>query len=417
MTTATERLGAGRYFDTAGLPPGTVTTVHELKTHDGAKISGILRRVPGAETVVSLMHPRQDFTHHFMVPELLNRGFAVWTQGTRSVNNDLSLVHEQAVLDAAAGLSFLRDEGYEHLVTLGHSGGGSLYSFYQQQARRNPAERISVTPGGRPVPLAEATLPVPDGAVFLAPHPGQGALLLRLIDPSVTDESDPMSVDPDLDPYNPANGFATPPQSSTYEADFAERYRRAQLGRVQRLDRKARELLAETAEAKRLHKETGQTRYRQQSLAPRIMTVYRTDADLRSVDLSMDPNERPYGSLFGRRPDLINYGLVGFGRITTPEAWLSTWSGISSNAELLRTAPEVTSPALLIELSGDQASFPADADEFMAALGSTDKTRVTVRGLHFGGPIAAGQPAASELAGEQIGRWLSQRHPVGQTVQ
>jgi hypothetical protein len=28
-------------------------------------------------------------------------------------------------------------------------------------------------------------------------------------------------------------------------------------------------------------------------LAPRVLTVYRTDADLRSVDLSIDPNDRP----------------------------------------------------------------------------------------------------------------------------
>ena len=31
---------------------------------------------------------------------------------------------------------------------------------------------------------------------------------------------------------------------------------------------------------------------------PRIITVFRTDADPRTVDLSLDPSERPYGSLF-----------------------------------------------------------------------------------------------------------------------
>ncbi len=85
--------------------------MHELTTADGAKISGVLRVVPGARTVVALMHPRQDLAHHVLVPELLARGFAVWTQGTRSVNNDISLVHEQALLDAAAGQVFLRERG------------------------------------------------------------------------------------------------------------------------------------------------------------------------------------------------------------------------------------------------------------------------------------------------------------------
>jgi hypothetical protein len=99
------RLGAGRYIDAARAPEATVTSTHELATADGAKVSGVLRVVPGARTVVTLMHPRQDLTHHVLVPELLARGFAVWTQGTRSVNNDIALVHEQALLDAAAGPS------------------------------------------------------------------------------------------------------------------------------------------------------------------------------------------------------------------------------------------------------------------------------------------------------------------------
>ena len=87
MTAA--RLGAGRYIDAAEAPSNTVTSTHELTTADGAKVSGVLRTVPGADVVVALMHPRQDLTHHVLVPELLARGYAVWTQGTRSVDNDI----------------------------------------------------------------------------------------------------------------------------------------------------------------------------------------------------------------------------------------------------------------------------------------------------------------------------------------
>ncbi|MBF6371072.1 alpha/beta hydrolase, partial [Nocardia puris] len=111
---------------------------------------------------------------------LLARGYAVWTQGARSPNNDIALIHEQALLDVAAGQVFLRDTGFEHVVTLGHSGGGTLFAFYHQQAGRAPGDRLTQTPAGRPIDLAAADMPLPDGAVFLAPHPGQGALLLRL---------------------------------------------------------------------------------------------------------------------------------------------------------------------------------------------------------------------------------------------
>jgi hypothetical protein len=409
MTQASDRLGAGRYIEAADTPAETVTTVHQLETHDGARVSGVLRVVPGARTVVALMHPRQDVTHHVLVPELLSRGVAVWTQGTRSVNNDIALVHEQALLDAAAGQVFLRDRGFASVVTLGHSGGGTLFAFYHQQARLPAPKRIAVTPGGKPIDLAGADMPVPDGAIFMAPHPGQGTLLQRLIDPSVTDEANPLSADPDLNPFSPANGFADPPASSTYDPEFVAGYRAAQRARIERIDAAARERVAEAKAASIRFKTSGDPADRRVALAPRVLTVYRTDADLRSVDLSIDPNDRPYGSLFGRRPDLTNYGLIGFGRFTTPAAWLSTWSAISTNADFLRCGPGVTAPALFIELTGDQACFPADARAMYETLASADKTFCRVRGTHFGGSVADGEPAGAQLAAVEIGTWLARQ--------
>lgn len=403
------KLGAGRYLTAGGRPESTVTSVHELTTADGATVRGVLATVPGATTVVCLMHPRQDVTHHPLVPVLLAAGAAVWTQHPRSVNNDLNLVHEQALLDVAAGLVFLREAGFAAVVTLGNSGGGPLYAYYLEQAGLAPAERVATTPGGRPTGLADAELPLPDGAVFLAPHPGQGKLLLACIDPSVADESDPLSVVPALDPFDPANGFAEPPASSSYTPEFLERYRAAQRDRVARIDAVAREHLARTAEARAAHQRTGSAADRRRAIAPRILTVFRTDADPRNVDLSLDPSDRPYGSLFGRRPDLIDYGQVGFGRLSTPEAWLSTWSGLSSHADFVRCAPGVTVPTLFVELTGDQAAFPADSRRMIDALGTADLTTATVRGLHFGGALAPGEPTGNELAGVEIVAWLGKR--------
>jgi hypothetical protein len=385
--------------------------VHELTTADGATVRGVLTTVPGARTVVCLMHPRQDVTHHPLVPALLRAGAAVWTQHTRSVNNDLSLVHEQALLDVAAGMVFLR-ERFETVVVLGHSGGGTLYAFYLEQAGLAPAQRIATTPGGRPIGLADASMPAADGAIFLAPHPGQGQLLLHCIDPSVADENDPLSVVRELDPFDPANGFAEPPTSSAYPEEFLARYRAAQRARVARIDAVARTHLARAAEARAAFKKTGDARQRRRALAPRIITVFRTDADPRTVDLTIDPSERPYGSLFGRRPDLINYGLVGFGRLTTPEAWLSTWSGLSSNADFVRCAPGVQMPTLFIELTGDQAAFPADSRRMIDALGADDLSTATIRGLHFGAALAEGEPTGNELAAAEIADWLAARYAL-----
>ncbi len=58
------------------------------------------------------------FTHHPLVPLLLQAGTAAWTQHARSVNNDLTVIHEQALLDAAADLVFLREHGFSSIVTL-----------------------------------------------------------------------------------------------------------------------------------------------------------------------------------------------------------------------------------------------------------------------------------------------------------
>ncbi|MDT7743927.1 MAG: hypothetical protein QOE59_3005 [Actinomycetota bacterium] len=407
-----QRLGAGRYVAVDERPGATVTSVHELSTADGATVRGVLATVPGARTVVCLMHPRQDVTHHALVPQLLAAGAAVWTQHTRSVNNDLTLVHEQALLDVAAGMVFLREQGFDAIVPLGHSGGGALFAFYLEQAALAGADRIATTPGGRPTKLADAAMPMTDGVVFLAPHPGQGRLLLGCIDPSVADENDPLAAVAELDAFDPRNGFAEPPTSSSYSPEFLEVYRAAQRARVARIDARAREHLARTAEARAAHKRTGAAADRRRALAPEIITVFRTDADPRTVDLSLEPSERPYGSVFGARPDLINYGQVGFCRLTTPEAWLSTWSGLSSNADFVRCAPGVTVPALFVELTGDQAAFPSDSRRMVSALGSDDLTHVRVRGTHFGGAIATGEPTGSELAAAEIASWLRERHEL-----
>lgn len=408
MTAATG-LGAGRYLDASAAPAGTTTTAHELVTVDGARVGGLLRTVPGATAVAFLMHPRQDFSHHVLVPEFLHRGIAVWTQGSRTQGNDLTLLHEQALLDMAAGQGFLREHGFDTVIAVGHSGGGALAAYYAEQAGLPPEQRFADTPGGKPVPLCDAEMPTADLTVFMAPHPGQGELLLRMIDPSVTDESDPLSIDPALDPYTPANGFAPAPHPSSYPCAFVERYRAAQRARVARIDEVARARVARSRAAQRRFKQDGRAADRRAGLATDLITVHRTDADLRCTDPSIDPNDRPYGSLFGSRPDLTDYGVVGFGRLTTPEAWLSTWSALSSRAGFLRCAPAVRTPTLFIEITGDQACFPDDARAMVAAIGTDDVEHVRVRGKHFGAALNPDEPTAAALAGEAIGIWLGAR--------
>jgi len=406
---AVDRLGAGRDVERLEPPSGVTTTLHELATFDGARAMGALHALADSTSVVCLAHPRQQLAHHPMIAYLLHAGVSVWTQDTRSPNNDLNLVHEQAILDVAAGQVRLHELGFEQVLTFGHSGGGALMAYYIEQAGIQPEFRIDVTPAGRPIALAAAQMPLPDGAIFLAPHPGQGQVLLACIDPSVADDNDPMSTTRELDMYDSSNGYVPAPAQSSYSDAFLQDYRKAQLRRIKHIDGVARELAADAAEHRVRFARTEDPADRRAALAPRIITTYRTDADPRYVDLSIDRNDRPYGSLFGRRPDLTNYGLVGFGRLTTPDAWLSTWSPTTSNASFERCAPGVHMPTVFVEFTGDQAALPDASERMFTALGATDKTRARVHGAHFGQPLSPGEPTGYAAASEVIGPWLRER--------
>ncbi len=393
------------------LPAGVEVLPVPLRTTDAAAVLGQLYRAGRPRTVVCLMHPREYLGAHYLVPSLLRAGVAVWTQGSRSIGLDIRLEHELAVLDAAAGIQWLKTQGFEAIVLLGNSGGAGLYCYYTQQALLPAAERVARTPAGRPSGLPEATLHAPDAVVLLAPHPGQGRLLLGCIDPSVADESDPFSVDPALDAFNRDNGYSREPGESRYTPEFVARYRAAQRERVRRLDERARALVAERQAARsRLKAKEARPGDRQRAAHTPIMTVWRTDADLRCLDLSLDPSDRAPGSIWSADMVVSNYGAVGFGRTCTPESWLSTWSGLSSLAALENTAPALRCPTLLVEYTGDQTTFPAVIREIHGWIGAADKQHVRIRGDHHGRPLSPGELAGRTLAGAAIGDWLRDHH-------
>lgn len=391
------------------LPAGAVTRNVVLRTEDGAATSGSLYVSGQPDTVVCIMHPREFMACHYLIPDIVGAGYAAWSQSPRSVGNDTRLEHEFALYDVAAGVRFLREAGFKRVVLLGNSGGSGLYALYVQQSNLAPAQRIARTPGGRPTRLATLNMPPVEGVVFVAPHPGQGALLQRCIDPSVTDEHDALASDAALDPFALANGFAPAPASARYAAAFVARYRDAQTARVKRLDDIARAMIAERMDARaHVKAATGTVDAAMQRRAAHtpLMTIWRTDADLRCFDLSLDPSDRRYGSLWGADPFTSNYGSVGFARTCSPESWLSTWSGLSTNASLAKTGGAIEQPVLLIEYTGDQACFPTVVADIHANLASSAKTHRRVRGDHHGRALAEGEEPGRYVAGRILRDWL-----------
>jgi len=382
-------------------PAGTSCEPLILETADRAVAHGWLYARGSERTAVLAMHPRANFSHHYVVPGLLEAGCAVLCVNSRWLNNDTTLLHEVVLLDVAAAMAALRDR-YDRVVLLGNSGGGSLLSFYVQQASAPDGGRLRETAAGDPFDLNRFDLPPADAMVYLAAHTGEGHYLLHAIDPSVTDESDPLSCDRALDPYDPANGFVEPPGETRYDPEFLDRYRAAQRARVERLDAVARERGDRRRSARERWSTTRATADRRASIVTQFLTVYRTDADPRAVDLSLDPSAREYGSLWGVRPDWINYGAVGFGRVVSPEAWLSTWSGLSSRASIEHTGPGMALPALVVGYSGDQGIFPSDTELIASSLAAPTVDRAEVDADHYGFPAEKGRDAAVGIVAEWV---------------
>lgn len=409
------------------LDPAIGQETLRLATADGFPVHGRLYLPSGGTPDVALlaMHPRADFLRHYLAPPLAAGGYAFLAACTRHLNNDADALHERLCLDVAGAIAFLRERGFRKVVLLGNSGGGSLFAFYLQQAALPPERRLDRAPSGDPVPLGRFDLPLPDGLVLLAAHTGEGRFLLERLDPSVVDEASPTAVDPRLDMYDPANGYRPLERGpSRYAKDFVAEFRAAQVARCARLDRRALEWCEEARWHKARLREAGaalspedRLRHTRHGLVRRYLVVYRTLADPRYLDPTLDPSQRSLGSIFsfGQDPVKGNYG-EGLARTMSARGWLSTWSGLSSRAALARTLPGVTLPTLMVNALGDQEIYPGEARGAFDALAAADRQLVELQGAdHYLRPLP-GAPAdddpVARLCDAWLLPWLRERWPV-----
>jgi pimeloyl-ACP methyl ester carboxylesterase len=305
------------------------------------------------------------------------------------MNNDTDCLHEACVTDVQTAHAEMVRRGAEAVVLLGNSGGGSLMA------------------------MANAELGIGDGWIGMAAHPGEGVFMLQVIDPSVADEGDPFSTVPELDMYHPDNGWRPWPEPCSYEPAWVERYREAQRARVARIDAIAKASIAEAGdvvpELRSVDKAADPTRWRElrrRAVFTKYLTIYRTLADPAYLDLSIDPDDRPMGSLFAfPDPFDANYGRGGLARTMTARGWLSTWSGLSSGAKLADTMPRVTVPTLLVHPTADTEIRLWQAEEIVGAAGADDVTYIEMKGApHY---LEGHRPEAMAAVAD----WLAKRYP------
>jgi len=134
---------------------------------------------------------------------MASRGYGFLGWNNRFRGGDQFFLLDRALVDIGAGISWLRSHGVEVVVLLGNSGGGSLMAAYNAQSH-DPV--LTQPPFGPPLLAQVTSLPTGDLYVSVAAHLGRPYVLTAWMDPSVTDESDPLSSDPDLDMYFQGGG-------------------------------------------------------------------------------------------------------------------------------------------------------------------------------------------------------------------
>ncbi len=319
-------------------------------------------------TAVIASHYEVDFSEHYLADFLARRGYGFLGWNHRYRGNGAYFRLDPALADIAVGVRWLREQAdVEQVVLLGNSGGASLMAAYQARAVRGE-------------PAGGAELPAGDLFISLCAHPGRPDVLTAWLDPSVLDESDPLSVDPALDMYDRAHG---PP----YSSEFAERYRAAQRARNHNI----------TAAVHRELERLGAA-----GVTDRLFCVPRTWADLRFTDLTLDPSDRAVGCYWGD-PRQANYGAFGLAATCTLRNWLDMWSLAESRCRAAPHLNRVTQPALVIQSTGDQGCFPSDARDIFEQLASPDKVLEFVPGDHYLMTPVDGRDRVADLLAD----WLS----------
>lgn len=314
-------------------------------------------------------HYEVDFSEHYLAEPLARRGYGFLGWNTRYRGQGAYFRLAGALTDIGVGVRWARQEaGAETVVLLGNSGGASLMAAYQ-------ARVLEEDP-------ASGTGPPADLFVSLNAHPGRPDVLTSWLDPAVTDETDPLSVYSALDMFNPDNGPPYPPE-------FVARYRAAQVERNERITGWCR------AELERLGA---------RGAWDRMFAVPRTWADLRFLDLALDPSDRAAGCYAGD-PRVANYAPAGLAAACTLRGWLEMWSLAESACRAGPHLERITQPALVVQSDADQGCFPSDARAIHDGLASADRSLVSVPGDHY----LLHPAGAREQVADVIHSWVEAR--------
>ena len=170
---------------------------------------------------VIIIHSDDDYSVFNIGPELAKRGYRTLCGQV----TDSGAALDAKMLDIKHAVQLMKAlDGVEKIVLMGHSGGATLMSAYQGAAEKgvglyqteNRLIRCS---------LDEELIPA-DAMLILDSNWGNGSMTLFSTDPSIMEEGNGLKIDPELDPFNPKNGFS--PEGCLYSQAFIKRFCAAQ---------------------------------------------------------------------------------------------------------------------------------------------------------------------------------------------
>lgn len=202
---------------------------HRLGRNVASLLYQPIRKSSKAAIGILIMHSDADYLTFPMGAEMARRGYTTLCANV----SDKGLSLDRKLLDLKLVVEFLKSySGIRKVVLMGHSGGGTLVSAYQNLAENG----VQVFQG--PEKLVKCSdslsgLPSADGLMLLDSNYGIAAMSLFSLDPAILDESSGKEIDPAKDLFNCQNGYH--PFGARYGLDFVRLFQKSQGERNNRL--------------------------------------------------------------------------------------------------------------------------------------------------------------------------------------
>ncbi len=184
---------------------------------------------------VVIMHCDQNYMALAMGPRLAQQGYRVVACEAK----EGGIIEDKfPIIDRA--LRFLKAQGAEQTVLMGHSGGATLMTAYQAVSEQG----VGIFQGEEKIWKCQiqGTLTPADGIMLIDANYGNGVMSLLSLDPAVTEEGNGLKLDSQWDLFAESNGYRR--DGAQYPPAFVRAYRAAQVCRNDRLIAAAQARLA-----------------------------------------------------------------------------------------------------------------------------------------------------------------------------